>query len=103
MTTDATYRRIIDAYRGKLMEAAPKACEQVDDLMWASKRTKWVVDNDPVDLDELMTAREIAERFGLEVHNIRAWARRHPDEIHPIRRGSKVLFLLREVLAYRTD
>ncbi len=37
------YRRIIDAYRTKLMEVSPSACNEVDDLMWA-EGDKWIAD-----------------------------------------------------------
>jgi hypothetical protein len=95
------YRRLIDAYRGKLLEVDPAACDAVDDKVWGwGDQYRWVVDNNPIDPDSFMTARQIAERFGLEVHNIRAWARRHPDKIRTHRQGGRVLYLLREVLAY---
>lgn len=93
------YRKIIDAYRGKLMEVNPAASNEVDDRMWASGEG-WVCDDRPPELDRLMTAREIAERHGLEMHNIRAWARRHPDRIATHRKGGKCYFSVREVLAY---
>jgi hypothetical protein len=81
------------------MEVNPTACNEVDDRMWSAKEG-WVCDDRPPELDRLMTAREIAERHGLETHNIRAWARRHPDKITTHRQGGKVLFAVREVLSY---
>jgi len=82
------------------MEVNPKACHAVDDELWAAGE-EWVSDDRPFDLDSLMTAREIAERFGLSQQNVRDWARRHPEKITTHKRGEKALYLLREVLAYR--
>ncbi|BCP41482.1 hypothetical protein MINTMi27_15750 [Mycobacterium intracellulare] len=98
MTDWRTYRRIIDAYRSKLMEVDLEACDEVDFKMSQSRDTKWVCDDRPIDLDRWMSAREMAERFGFKPHNIRDWARRHPDQIHPRKVDGKVLFLVREVL-----
>lgn len=92
------YRRIIDAYRSKLLEVNPAACNEVDDQMWAEGE-KWLVNDSPIDMDAKMTAREIAERFGLTQQNVRDWARRHPDKIKTHKRGRQSLYLLREVLA----
>lgn len=94
------YRRIIDAYRGKLLEVSPSACNEVDDKLWAMGEG-WVSDDRELDLDKLMTAREIAERFGLSQQNIRDWARRHPDKIKTYKQGHKAYYLLREVLSYQ--
>jgi hypothetical protein len=94
------YRRIIDAYRAKLMEVNPRACDEVDDWLY-DLGEGWVSDDRPLELDKPMTAGQIAKRFGLEVHNIRAWARRHPDKIRKISVEGNVLFIPREILAYR--
>lgn len=82
------------------MEISPAACNAVDDRLWAAGE-KWISDNSEVALDQLMTAREIAERFGLSVQNIRDWARRHPDKITTHKRGRQALYQLREVLGYQ--
>lgn len=86
-------------YRGALMEVNPVACDDADNIVFLMGE-KWVVDDRPVDLDKLMTAAEIADRFGFKEHNIRDWARRNPDKITKHRQGHKVLFHLREVLKY---
>ena len=81
------------------MESAPRVCGQVDDRVfgWGEK---WVCDDRPVDLNGLLSAREMAERFGLNVHNVRDWARRHPDRIRTYRKGRKTLFSVREVISF---
>lgn len=96
------YRRIIDAYRAKLMEVSPAACNEVDDQMW-HEGNGWVCDDREIDLDQLWTAKEIAERFGLSQQNVRDWARRHPDQITTHKRGSKALYSVREVLRYQAN
>lgn len=96
------YRRIIDAYRAKLREVSPAACNEVDDKLWSAGE-KWISDDTEIALDQLMTAREIAERFGLSVQNIRDWARRHPDRITTHKRGRQALYQLRQVLMYQAS
>ena len=96
------YRRIIDAYRSRLMQISPKACDEVDDQMYAAGE-KWVADQRPIDLDALLSAAEIAERFGLREHDIRNWATRHPDKIPIHRVGRKVRFRVRDVLKHRIN
>jgi hypothetical protein len=97
---DSSYRRIIDAYRGKLMQVDAVACKSVD-IQVEDWGFGWVTDDAIPDLDRLMTAGEIASSYGFSVQNIRDWARRHPDEIKKYKKGSTTLFLLREVLAYQ--
>jgi len=92
------YRRIIDAYRICLMELDAKACNEVDDRVWGWGE-RWLVDERPLDLDRLMTAQEIAERTGLQAHNVRDWARRNPDKITKVKCGGRALYRLREVMA----
>lgn len=92
------YRRIIDAYRIKLMEVSPSACNEVDDQMWAEGE-KWLVNEAPVRPEAWMTAQEISELYGIAVHNIRAWARRHPEKIKTQKQGKRVLYKVGEVLA----
>ena len=92
------YRRIIDAYRMKLMEVDPKACDEVDDRMW-DMGEKWLVNKQP-DLGRLMSAREIAESFGFTEQNIRDWARRHSDKVPTYKRDGRAFYCLRDVLKY---
>lgn len=83
------------------MEVSPAACNALDDKLWDSDR--WVSDNSEIQLEQLMTAREIADRFGFSVQNIRDWARRHPDKITTHKRGRQALYRLREVLKYQAQ
>lgn len=86
------------------MEVDPTACDRVDDLMWADPDTKWVADNSPLDLDALMTAPELVERFGLAKHDIQNWSRRYPDSIPVMgKKGNKNLYRVRDVLRYRAS
>ena len=95
------YRRIIDAYRGKLMQVSPAACNEVDDRMWAAGE-RWLVNEAPIDPDRLMSAREIAEQFGFTEQNVRDWARRHPDRVPTYKQSDgRALYRLRDVLKYR--
>jgi hypothetical protein len=96
------YRRIIDAYRSKLLEVDERACMSVDIKVedWGDG---WVTDERPVDPNRLMTAREIADQFGLTVYNIRDWSRRHPDLVPKNIVEGKVLFRLGDVLRYRAQ
>lgn len=95
---DARYRRIIDHYRNALAEADLDACLSLDKLM-ADYGQSWVSDNSIVDVNAMMSAKDIAERFGIAEWNVRDWARRHPDRIrkHKTARG-RTLFRLGDVL-----
>jgi hypothetical protein len=97
------YRRIIDSYRTKLMEISPAACNAVDDKLWAAGE-KWLVNEAPIDLDRLMSAREIAEQFGLTEQNVRDWARRHRDKVPTHKQSNgRALYCLRDVLRYKAE
>lgn len=93
------YRRIIDSYRTALKDAAPEVCRLVDARM-AEFGEEWVGNDDPVDVNRLMSAKQIADEFGLSPWNITDWARRHPDKVRKHRRGNSVLYRLGDVLAY---
>lgn len=81
------------------MEVSPAACNEVDDRMW-KEGEEWVSYAAELEPDQLLTAGEIRERYGIEVYKVRSWARRHPDKITTHKRGRRVFFLLREVLSY---
>lgn len=81
------------------MEVDPRACDAVD-VQMINSGERWVCDERPLDLDALMSAREIADRFGLEVHDIRNWARRHPEKIRAQKHKNGVRYLVRDVLKY---
>lgn len=96
------YRRIIDAYRFKLLEVDQLACRVVDGQMYDAGEA-WITNgsDSPPDLDRLMTAKEIADEFGFSAQNVKDWARRHPELITKHREGGRVLFRLRQVLRYQ--
>ncbi|OMC55450.1 hypothetical protein A5747_13530 [Mycobacterium sp. IS-836] len=75
-------------------------CGIVDDNMrdWGQG---WVCSETPVDVNRLMSAKEIAEEFGLQPWNVHDWARRHPDLIPKHKQDGRTLFRLGDVLAYR--
>jgi hypothetical protein len=64
---------------------------------------KWVSDDRDLNPTALLTAAEIAERFGLSRHDIQNWSHRHPDKV-PVRgkRGNRNLYMVRDVLLYRS-
>lgn len=71
--------------------------------MWAAGE-KWVCNEAPVDLNKLMTAKEIAERFGFTEQNVRDWARRHRDKVPTHKQpDGRALYRLRDVLRYRAE
>jgi len=96
------YRRIIDSYREALMLRDPPMCRSIDASM-ADKGEGWVSagDGNQIDVNRMMSAKEIADEFGFNPWNIKDWARRHPDKIAKHQRGSRVVFRLGDVLAYQ--
>ncbi|ADL71052.1 hypothetical protein LEBRON_89 [Mycobacterium phage LeBron] len=99
-TKEDRYRRIIDHYRSALAEADYEACAKVDNQM-VEYGQGWVCDNSIIDVNEMLSAKELAERFGLSEWNVRDWARRHPDKIrkHKAANG-RTLFRVGDVLTY---
>lgn len=97
-TREDRYRRIIDHYRNALAEADLDACLALDKRM-ADYGQSWVSDNSVVDVNAMMSAREIAERFDISEWNVRDWHRRHPHLImsHKGSNGRR-LFRLGDVL-----
>jgi hypothetical protein len=62
----------------------------------------WISEGDkPIDVERLMSAKEIADEFGFQPWNIADWARRHPDKIPKRKDGGRTLFRLGDVLAYQ--
>jgi hypothetical protein len=94
------YRRIIDSYRTALQEVDPHACRLVDARMYEFGEG-WVSEDAPVDVNRLMSAKEIADEFGFNPWNIKDWARRHPDRIPKHQFGTRILFRLGDVLAFQ--
>lgn len=93
-------KRIAESYRTALMEAAPDVCLLVDARMIECGQ-KWVVGETIVDVNRMVSAREVAEEFGLPGWSVHDWARRHPDLIPKYRQeDGSVLFRLGDVLRY---
>ena len=61
----------------------------------------WVCDNSIIDVNEMMSAKQLAERFGLSEWDVRNWARRNPELIrtHKAANG-RTLFRVGDVLTY---
>lgn len=93
-------RRIIESYRLALLEHAPQVCEAIDKKMVAYGQ-KWVCSEVVIERERLVTAGEVAEEFGIQIHDIRNWSKRHPDEI-PKRgtRGNQHTYRLGDILLY---
>lgn len=94
-------RRIIDYYRDALLEEAPTRCLELDAVM-AEYGQGWITDNEIIDVNQLMTAREVSEyiqaRFGedVSVFDVRNWER--AGSYSGIWRGSRKYFRLGDVL-----
>lgn len=96
-------RRIIDHYRSALAEADLDACLRLDKRM-ADYGQSWVSDNSIVDVNAMMSAKAIAEQFGLEEFDVRNWAKRHPERIRQHKAGNgRMLFQLGDVLTYNAN
>lgn len=93
-------RRIIDHYRSALAEADMNACLALDNRM-VDYGQGWVCDNTIINVDEMLSAKAIAERFGIAEFNLRAWVRRHPERIKKYKASNgRTLFRVGDVLAY---
>lgn len=95
------HRRIIEILLSALAEDAPSRYEEIREFL-AEHGQRWAVSDRIINVEDLVTAPEVAEEFGLEAFNVRDWARRHPDAI-PRRgkRGNQTLYRLGDVLAYQ--
>jgi hypothetical protein len=91
------YRRIIDSYRTALKDAAPEACRLVDARM-AEFGEEWVGNDDPVDINRIMSAPDIAKEFGFNAWDIHNWAR--AGKLHRHGTDSRPKYRLGDVLAY---
>lgn len=94
------YLRVIDSYRTALKEVDPEVCRLVDARM-EEFGEGWITRDTPVDVNRLMTARQIADEFGLSPWNVMDWSRRHPDMVPKHKRGGTTLFRLGDVLRYQ--
>lgn len=95
------YRRIIDSYRTALREIDPHAARLVDARM-VEFGEGWISEGDkPIDVNRLMSAKQIADEFGFQPWTVASWASRHPDQIPKHKDGGKTLFRLGDVLAFQ--
>ena len=96
--THKRLRRIIGIYHDALESYAPLACEQLDDRMkqWGQG---WISNNDVIDMDEMVSARELSERHGVSVYDVFNWERRGLYEGR--REHGSVLFRQGDVLEAR--
>ena len=96
-------RRIIDHYRQGLADIDLEACLVLDKKM-ADYGQPWISDNSIVDVNAMLSAKDVAERFGLSEWNVRDWARRNPDKIRRNKAAKgRTLFRLGDVLTYSAN
>lgn len=97
---DDRLRRIIDHYRTALAEIDLEACLAVDKKMVAYGQG-WVCDNSIVDVNEMLSAKQMAEKFGFLEFNVRNWARRHPELILSYKAANgRTLYRVGDILTY---
>lgn len=98
---DDRLRRIIDHYRSALAEVDLEACLAVDNRMVAYGQG-WVCDNSIIDVNEMLSAKDISERFGIPEWDIRNWSYRNPDKIRKYQsaKGKRAKFRVGDVLTY---
>lgn len=100
MSTADRFKQVAEAYRMALMEHAPAICGQLDDRMVAAGN-RWVCSDTVINVNRMMSAKDIADEFGIEAYNVMDWSRRHPDLIPKTKQGGRVFFNLGDVLRYR--
>ncbi len=69
-------RWVADKYRQELNRVDPEACRHVD-VMMVHAGQSWVCDDSIVDVDELLTIRQLAARFGVQPYVIRDLIAKH--------------------------
>jgi hypothetical protein len=92
-------RWICDQYRTKLQDVSPDACMEIDSLMLDCGQG-WVCDATVVDPDELITAADVEDRYGVRDFTVRALARRYGIKVQG-KRDNCNLYRLGDVLAAR--
>lgn len=92
-------RWVCDQYRRKLLAVDESACHEVD-LVMARAGQNWVFDETVIDPDELVTAQDIEQRFGVREFAVRDVARRRGVAVRG-KRGKSNLYRLGDVLAAR--
>lgn len=92
-------RWVCDMYRRKLMTVDPAACREVD-LVMVRAGQNWVCDETVIDPDELVTAAQIGDRYGLKPFTVRALARRYGISVRGLS-GQSNLYRLGDILSAR--
>lgn len=99
-TFEDRMRRIIESYRTALLDCDPVACRHLDARM-AECGQGWIAGDAIIDVNRMVTAREVADTFGLSPCNVHDWARRHPELIPKHQKDGKTLFRLGDILRYQ--
>lgn len=94
-------RWICDQYRTKLQQVDPTACLEVDSLM-VDAGQGWVCDVTVADPDELVTAIDVEDRYGIKDFTVRALARRYGIKVQG-KRDSANLYRLGDILSARAQ
>jgi hypothetical protein len=93
-------RALLDLYRGELREVAPDLCRRLDGKMFEAG-LGWVSEDDrQLDMDRIVSAREIFNEYGVPAWKVRDWSRRHPDLIPKLKKDGRVLFRLGDVIGF---
>lgn len=97
MNRSNRYQIVAEQYRNALREHAPDACNQLDALL-VEAGNGWVCSDEIVDVNELMSAKDIAERHGYALHDVYNWAKYGGIEKH--REAGRVKFRVGDILEY---
>lgn len=92
-------RWVADQYRSRLFQIDRDACHEIDRIMVRAGQS-WITDQSIVDPDELVTAKDVQERFGYDQHALWALIRRYGIETRG-KRGSSQLYRLGDLLSAR--
>jgi hypothetical protein len=91
---------ILHMYRNALKAVSPQACRDVDGQMWRWGQG-WISEEGEIDVNRMMSARQIQEEFGIQSWKVFDWARRHPELLPKFKKDGRVLFRLGDVLTFR--
>lgn len=69
-------KRLLLTYRLALQDRDPEACEQIDKLARENPHLCAVITLAPLDVDELLSAADLAHLVGVEENTPRVWAAR---------------------------
>lgn len=102
-THEGKLKRIAESYRVGLMDSDPEKCALIDARM-IEFGERWIASDTIIDVNRMVTAREITEEYGLPAWSVHDWARKYPEEIpkHKQADGS-VLFRMGDVLAFHAQ